>query len=183
MKATDVRIERILVRGANWIGDAVMSTPALQRLRDSFPHAQITLLTTPLTAELFKESPYFNEVIEYRRRETGAKALIESSRKIRAHHFDIAILFQNAFEAALLAWMGGARLRIGFSEQGRGFLLTGRLHRGPRHRDRHQVHDYLEIVAECERVCFGREIKPAIGNPFPVMTASPSQLAAARALL
>ena len=183
MKATDVRIERILVRGANWIGDAVMSTPALQRLRDSFPHAQITLLTTPLTAELFKESPYFNEIIEYRRREAGAKALLETSRKIRAHHFDIAVLFQNAFEAALLAWMGGARLRIGFSEQGRGFLLTGRLHRGSRHRDRHQVHDYLEIVAECERVCFGREIKPATGNPFPVMTASPSQIAAARTLL
>src|SRR5262245_6730489 len=150
MKTTDMRIERILVRGANWIGDAVMSTPALQRLRASFPHSHITLLTTPLTAELFEESPYFNEIIEYNSREAGVKALIESGRKYRSHHFDLSFLFQNAFEAALLAWVGGARMRIGFSEQGRGFLLTSKLHRGPRMRDRHQVRDYLEIVAECE---------------------------------
>jgi heptosyltransferase II len=183
MSATAVRIERILVRGANWIGDAVMSTPALQRLRASFPHAHITLLATPLTAGLFEESPYFNEIIEYNRRAEGARALIETSRTIHARNFDIAVLFQNAFEAALLAWLGRARMRIGFSEQGRGILLTGRLHRDRRRRDRHQVHDYMEIVAECERACFGREENPATGNPVPIMTASQMQLTAARALL
>jgi heptosyltransferase II len=183
MASTDVRIERILVRGPNWIGDAVMSTPALQRLRNSFPDSHITLLATALTAGLFEESPYFNEIIEYRRRESGAKVLIETSRKIRAHQFDLAVLFQNAFEAALLAWIGGARLRIGFSEQGRGILLTGKLYRHPQLRDRHQIHDYLEIVAECERVCFGQEKNTASGHPLPVMTATHSQLAAARALL
>jgi len=155
----------------------------LQRLRASFPRSYITLLTTPVTAELFEESPHFNEIIVYRRREEGAKAFIETSRKVRKHRFDLAVLFQNAFEAALLAWMGGAGLRIGFSQHGRGPLLTGKLRRAPGRRDRHQVHDYLEIVAECERVCFGQEKTTAIGETIPDLTASASQLAAAQTLL
>src|SRR5262249_13701860 len=167
--------ERILVRGTNWLGDAVMTTPALERLRSSFPDARITLLATPLTAGLFQSAPFINEVIEYRRREEGVKAFFDAIKQIRACRFDLAVLFQNAFEAALLAVMGGARLRIGFAAQGRGLLLTHRLHRGAQHRDRHQVHDYLEIIAECERVCLGEDFKPAVTQPLPALFANPTQ--------
>ena len=123
---------RIIVRGANWIGDAVMTLPALERLRASFPRSHISLLATPLTAGLFESSPFVDEVIEYRRREDGARAFIEAVRLMRARRFDLAALFQNAFEAALLTALGGARRRIGFVAQGRGPLLTHKLRRGPR---------------------------------------------------
>lgn len=176
-------IERILVRGTNWLGDAVMTTPALERLRSSFPHAQITLLATPLTAGLFEESSFINDIIEFRRREEGVNAFWATARLLRARCFDLAVLFQNAFEAALLVWLGGVKLRIGFAEQGRGLLLTHRLHRGAQHRNRHQSLDYLDIVAECERVCLGKHFQPAIEKPLPSLVASARQKVLAAQLL
>ncbi|MEO6724601.1 MAG: lipopolysaccharide heptosyltransferase II [Blastocatellia bacterium] len=176
-------IDRILIRGTNWLGDAVMTTPALERLRRSFPGAEITLLATPLTAALFQGSSSVNNIIEYRRREEGVKAFFDTVAQIRARRFDLAVLFQNAFEAALLAALGGARLRIGFAGQGRGWLLTHRLHRGARGLDRHQIHDYLDIVAECERVCLGEDFKPAIAQPLPLLTVNAAQNTAAAQLL
>jgi heptosyltransferase-2 len=177
------QINRIIVRGANWIGDAVMTAPALERLRSSFPQSHIALLATPLTTGLFESSPFVDEVIEYRRKEDGARAFLEMAKSLRSRRPDLAVLFQNAFEAALLAWLGGARLRVGFAEQGRSLLLTRRLHRGPRHRNRHQIHDYLEIVAECERVCLGDSPQSQISNPISSLNASPAQRQAAEFLL
>lgn len=181
MEPQNFEIERILVRGTNWIGDAVMSAPALRRLRSSFPGAEILLLAPPRTAELFEDSAFVDELILYRRSEQGISAFIEAVKTIRRRDIDLAALFQNAFEAALLATLGGVPLRIGFAEQQRGALLTHRLHRGPEHRGRHQVQDYLDIVAECERAC-----ERVAGKPMDAeasLTASPRQLDAARALL
>lgn len=176
------KIERILIRGTNWIGDAVMTTPALQRLRSSFPQAQIALLATPRTTGLFEDSPLIDEIIEYRRSEGRTRAFYQAMKTIRSRQVDLAVLFQNAFEAALLARLGGARLRIGFAEEGRGFLLTHRLFRGPHHRNRHQLHDYLEIVAECERVCWGEDFRPVTETPSASLIASAAQRSAAHSL-
>jgi lipopolysaccharide heptosyltransferase II len=176
------KIERILVRGTNWIGDAIMSAPAMRRLRSSFPEANITLLASARTTAVFEDSPLCDEVIQYRRRAEGLRTFIETVKTIRARRFDLAVLFQNAFEAALLSYLGGARLRIGYAEQGRGFLLTHRLHHGPEHRNRHQVHDYLDIVAECERICLGSDLK-ANDSSVPSLIASSRQKDAAMALL
>jgi heptosyltransferase-2 len=176
-------IERILVRGANWIGDAVMTTPALQRLRSSFPLAHVTLLATPRTSGLFEGSSFVDEIIEYRRREEGVGAFFQAIKAIRNRRFDLALLFQNAFEAALLARLGGAGLRIGFAEEGRGFLLTHKLYRGPQHHNRHQTHDYLDLVAESERVCLGPDFRPPIETPVPALQASAAQKTAAVSLL
>lgn len=178
-----MKIERILVRGTNWIGDAVMSTPALERLRSSFPGARITLLANPLTAGLFGGSPFIDEVVEYRRREDGARAFFAALRAIRSGRFDMALLFQNAFEAALLAWLGGVPIRIGYAEQGRGLLLTGSLRRGLAHRNRHQIHDYLDLVAEAETIASGRRMDGAAGTPAARLVAGPNDRQAARELL
>jgi len=176
------KIERILVRGTNWIGDAIMSAPAMHRLRSSFPQANITLLATARTTALFEDSSLCDEVIRYRSRAEGLRPFMEMVKTIRARRFDLAVLFQNAFEAALLSYLGGARLRIGYAEQCRGFLLTHKLHHGPEHRNRHQVHDYLDIVAECERICLGSDLR-ANYSSVPALIASARQKEAAVALL
>jgi heptosyltransferase-2 len=183
MQRVLTQIDRIIIRGANWIGDAVMTLPALERLRSSFPRAHVALLAPPLTSGLFENSPYLDEVIVYRRREDGARAFIDTMRLMRARRFDLAALFQNAFEAALLAWSGRAPVRVGFAAQGRGPLLTHKLSRGPRYDGRHQVHDYLDIVAECERACLGGDSASRASNPLPALTASPAQRQAAEVLL
>lgn len=183
MQPESKQINRIIVRGANWIGDAVMTIPAFERLRSSFPGSHIALLAAPGPIGLFESLPLVDEFIEYRRREDGARAFLETMKLMRARAFDLAVLFQNAFEAALLAWLGGARLRVGFAEQGRSLLLTRGLTRGAEHRNRHQIQDYLDIVAECERACLGANLQSQIPDPLPSLTASPAQRRAAESLL
>jgi heptosyltransferase-2 len=82
-----------------------------------------------------------------------------------------------------MAWLGGARLRIGFAEQGRGSLLTHKLNRGPEHCNRHQTRDYLDLVAESERVCLDRDFRPPVESPAPLLKASAAQKTAANSLL
>jgi heptosyltransferase II len=175
-------IRRILVRGTTWLGDAVMTVPALGRLRAAFPGAHVTLLAPPRAAEVFAGSPLVDEVMFYRRREEGARAFLEAARELRRRGVDLALLFQNAFEAALLARLSGARYRVGYNTQGRGWLLTHKLPRTAAHRDRHQTYDYLDLVAEGERACFGSAVGASLDN-VPALRASAEQSAAAEGLL
>jgi heptosyltransferase-2 len=175
---------RILVRGANWIGDAVMSTPALQRLRASFPDAHLTLLTTPLTCELFAgRQELVDEVMPYNRKEGGWRTLWRMLPRIRDGRFDLAILFQNAFEAALLARLAGIPSRIGNATQGRSLLLTRRLHREAEHRNRHQIWDYLDLVAATEQVFLGDRFRPLEESPLPRLAVRSAETAAGERLL
>jgi heptosyltransferase-2 len=160
-----------------------MTAPALERLRASFPKAHIALLAPPAAVGIFETSPFVDEVIAYRRKEDGPGAFLGAVRTLRARRFDLAALFQNAFEAALLVWVGGAPLRIGFDEQGRGPLLTNRLRRDQRNRNRHQVHDYLEIVGECERACLDEPSRLQTNEPYPSLHANAAQRQAAESLL
>lgn len=176
--------QQILVRGTNWLGDAVMTTPALRRLRAAFPAARLTLLATPRTTGLFAESSLVDNVLSYHRQEEGVDAFWQMTRVLRAHRFDLALLFQNAFEAALLTWMGNIPRRIGYAAQGRSFLLTNRLHRTAAHRNRHQVHDYLDLVLLAERVCQQKEPPPLTeAELLPHLNATIDQLQEAEVLL
>lgn len=173
---------KILVRGTNWLGDAVMTIPALQRLRESFPQAHLTLLAPPRAAELFTGFPAVDEIIPYLRKEKGKQAFLDAMHSLRKGRYDVAILFQNAFEAALLSILGGIKVRIGYDTQRRGVLLTHKLQRSVSHRNRHQTHDYLDLVAEAERVCLGKEVAATHQNP-PTLIANNEQRQAAEALL
>ncbi len=176
--------QNILVRGTNWIGDAVMTTPALRRLRAVFPAAHITLLATPRTAGLFTASNLIDDLLIYQRQAEGARAFLRMMRVIRERRYDLALLFQNAFEAALLAWAGGVPLRIGYAAQGRGLLLTHQLQRTEAHRNRHQVNDYLDLVKLAESVCLGAPPRPAeAADLLPELAASADQMREAEALL
>lgn len=176
--------QNILVRGTNWIGDAVMATPALRRLRAAFPAAHVTLLATPRTAGLFTASSLIDDLLIYHRQAEGARAFLQMARVLRARRFDLALLFQNAFEAALLAWVSGVPLRVGYAAQGRSLLLTHWLRRTAAHRNRHQVNDYLDLVKLAERVCTGAEPRPpAAADLLPKLFASVDQLQEAEMLL
>jgi heptosyltransferase-2 len=175
-------IRKILVRGTNWLGDAVMTIPALWRLRTSFPAAHITLLAPPRAAEVFTGFPQVDEIVPYRRKEEGARAFADAMKQLRRERFDVAILFQNAFEAALLSFLGGVKIRIGYDAQGRGPLLTHKLRRGAGHHNRHQTNDYLDLVIEAERVCLGKTLSTA-PHTIPALRASPAQKQAAARFL
>jgi heptosyltransferase II len=156
--------EKILVRGVNWLGDAVMTTPALQRLREARPQAHITLLTHEKLAGLWGSHPHLDEVLTFAPRES----VWSVARRLRARQFDLALVLPNSARSALEVFFARIPERIGY---GRRLLLTQPIqHRAssrmrkrseaevkervrkqlPRETfpvESHHVHDYLRLVA------------------------------------
>ncbi len=140
---------RILVRATNWIGDAVMSLPALQALRERYPEAHIAVLARPWVADIYRREPFADEVIPYLS-PRGAKDMAGKwrlARKLKAEQFDCAILLQNAFEAAAIVFLAGIPRRIGYDRDGRGSLLTDAIPVPEKGEiPRHERFYYLELL-------------------------------------
>jgi heptosyltransferase-2 len=119
-----VKYGSILVRATNWVGDAVMSLPALRALRSRFPEARIAVAARPSVAAVYAREGF--PLIEYTppRGAAGLRQQWNFARRLREARFDCALLFQNAFEAALLAVMARIPERVGYARDGRGPLLT-----------------------------------------------------------
>lgn len=142
-------IRRILVRATNWVGDAVMGMPALDALRRNFPQCHLAVLARPWVAPLYEHHPGVDEILPYRRGQgffQDALEMIQVIRCIRRRRFDLAVLFQNAFEAALIAWLGGVPLRVGYDTDARRLLLSHAVLRDPSILTEHQVEYYLAIL-------------------------------------
>lgn len=143
------KIRRILVRSTNWVGDAVMCMPAFDALRRNFPESHIAVVARPWVAALYESHPGVDEIIPYPRGEgffQDALAMIRVIHCIRCRSFDLAILFQNAFEAALIARLGGMPLRVGYNTDGRRLLLSHAVLRDKSILKQHQVEYYLAIL-------------------------------------
>ena len=142
-------VKRLLIRSTNWIGDAVMTTPAVRAIRANFPAAHIGMLAKPWVAPVFDHSPHVDEVIVYEAggRHAGIGGTIRLAKDLRRYRFDAAILLQNAIEAALIAFMAGIPIRIGFDSDSRRALLTHPVRRSPAVRAIHQTGYYLEMLA------------------------------------
>ncbi|MBI5049454.1 MAG: lipopolysaccharide heptosyltransferase II [Nitrospirae bacterium] len=117
-------IKKILVRGVNWIGDAVLTTPAINALRKAYPGSSISILVKPWVSGIFEGSPDIDEIIIYEEKFNGIKGKLELARLLRTKKFDMAILLQNAFDAALIAWLSGIPERIGYDRDYRSLFLT-----------------------------------------------------------
>lgn len=117
---------KILVRAPNWIGDAVMCEPAVRGLRSLFPEAELTMLAKAPIAELFVAYPGLHCVLVYddKGAHAGMSGKWSLAGMLRRHRFDLAVLFQNAFEAAFLAWLAGIPRRYGYATDGRVLFLT-----------------------------------------------------------
>jgi heptosyltransferase II len=161
--------KRILVRGVNWLGDAVMTTPAMYRLRERFPQAHITLLTPEKLVGLWEKQSWLNEVITF-----GANdGLWSVAKRLRGKGFDRGVVLPNSPRSALELWLGGVGNRTGYGGRGRSLflnrvvertpglvsmrkrtveeiqrLVAGELDKSPKpgFKD-HQVHHYLHLVA------------------------------------
>jgi heptosyltransferase-2 len=171
----------LLVRGVNWLGDAVMTMPALQRLREALPGAHITLLTHEKLADLWLNHQSLNCVVPFAAHEgVGSVA-----KRLRAENFQCALILPNSPRSAFEVWLAGIPRRIGYRRPWRNWSLTEmvqapkdrvsmrkrsvreikRLTRGSRSRlnspatrqTAHQTNEYLHLVA-------------ALGaNPAPVV--------------
>jgi heptosyltransferase II len=168
-----------------------MSLPAIRAIRGVFPHAHIALVARPWVADLYSRESSIDRVIPYPSQK-GLGSRRAFAARLRAERFDGAILLQNAFDAALLAWLAGIPHRIGYNRDGRGWLLTDAI-APPEPGDipRHERFYYLELLRRAgmiERLpaddCIrldgipaaretGEAIRSALGIAGPVVGISP----------
>lgn len=141
---------KILVRAPNWIGDAVMSLPALDALKRLYPGSEITVLTRPLAAAVFMNNPAVAAIIEYDPRAwyKGLLGRLSLIAELARRRFAVAVLFQNAFEAALICFLARIRERVGYATDYRGFLLTKSVAVTDDIKQKHLAYYYLNIIAE-----------------------------------
>jgi heptosyltransferase II len=111
---------RLLVRGTNWLGDAVMTTPALLRLREKFPDAHIALLTPEKLRGLWLHHPAVNEILSF----TPGDGVLGVGKKLRAGKFDAALVLPNSPRSAIETWLAGIPQRIGYARPWRNVFLT-----------------------------------------------------------
>ncbi len=139
---------KILIRSANWVGDAVMSLPAIRAVRAGLPRAEISILAKPWVAGLYEDSADIDHVILYERpgRHQGFSGMWRLSREIRGRSFDAAVLLQNAFEAAWISYVAGIPVRAGFNTDARTLLLSHPVALNGTVKRFHQVNYYLELV-------------------------------------
>jgi heptosyltransferase II len=140
---------KILIRATNWVGDAIMALPALRAVRGRFPEAEIAVVARPYVADIYQGQGICDRLVAYDPRGThrgfgGRERLAE---RLRTEKFDAALLLQNAFDAAWLAWRAGIPKRIGYARDGRSLLLTKAI-AAPRPGEipAHEQFYYLELI-------------------------------------
>ncbi|HEX3248338.1 MAG TPA: lipopolysaccharide heptosyltransferase II [Pyrinomonadaceae bacterium] len=146
-------IKRVVVRGTNWVGDSLMTIPALRALRRVLPEAHITLVIRPGAKGIFAEADFIDELLVYDRK--NAFSVVPQVREWKRRRFDLAVLFQNAFEAALIPFLAGVPLRLGYATESRQALLTHPLPVPDWRSSRHEVFYYLYLVTALEQMLFG----------------------------
>jgi len=142
-------VVKLLIRATNWIGDAIMALPAVRVVRARFPQAHIAILALPYVAQMYAGQGIADELIPYDRKgeHAGIRGRERLAAQLKARRFDTALLLQNAFDAAWIAWRAGIPERIGFNRDGRGLLLTKQIP-VPRAGEipAHEKYYYLELV-------------------------------------
>lgn len=147
-------VERILIRGVNWVGDTVLSYPAVEGIRNLFPRAHLAVLAPEFLAHLWKTVPYVDETIPFGKGQGGVSLGqdLRLAMALRKRRFDLSVIFPRSFHSALQVYLAGIPVRIGFRDEGRSLLLT---HRVGRTEDLLQIHRtrYYERLLEPLGAC------------------------------
>ncbi|MFN9267029.1 MAG: lipopolysaccharide heptosyltransferase II [Planctomycetaceae bacterium] len=157
---------KIAIFGPNWVGDLVMATPALRAIRQRHPHAEITALVRPHLPPVLAGLTLVDRVISHPATgrvslPTRLRAEERWARGLRSERFDLAVLLPNSLHSALWAWWGGARERVGFDGNGRGWLLTRPVARRPRNQPYPVLDEYLRLAEAAGCPPLGREMELA----------------------
>ena len=153
---------KIVVRGTNWIGDSVMSVPALRALRRAFPDAEITLHTRSWAEGIFRDADFIDRILAYDKPESSLNEVVSQGRILRGERFDVAVIFPNSFASALTTRFARIPRRFGYSKEVRGLVLTDPVDLPKTETARHEVYHYLSLVEEVEHRITGSSLKSTI---------------------
>ncbi len=141
-------IRKIIIHSSNWVGDTVMSLPAIKQVRKAYTRAHITILIKENIAPLFQGRDLADEVLHLPSGKGMAKLKAEMGlrKRIKQNGYDLAILFPNSFGSALRLFGCGIKKRIGYANEGRGILLTKTVKRTPQILSQHMTEYYMNIL-------------------------------------
>ena len=145
-KLPQTGLQKILIRGTNWIGDAIMTLPAVSSVRAAYPGAHLAILAKRPVTEIYRLFSAANEIIPYDAKFDTPLGVFRLANALRKRKFNAAVLLQNAIEAAIVSTAAGIRIRAGYNADGRGFLLTHPVRRTEEIFKVHQIDYYLEMV-------------------------------------
>ena len=141
-------VNRILVRGVNWVGDTILTYPTVQKLKTLFPHSHLAILIPSHLTDLWKTFPYVDEIIHFQKK-GGIGSIWEDinlSQSLMERKFDLALILPRSFRSAFHIYLARIPIRIGYKAEGRSLFLT---HRIPRTKDAlriHRVHYYKRLL-------------------------------------
>ena len=159
---------RILLIQISAIGDVILLTPALRAIRKQFPHARLTMVTSPINQQLLQNCPYIDEILTFRpdshRDASSPSRFVAFVHSLRERQFDLAIDFEHWPRlTALLAYLSGAPRRIGFrtSGQHRHYVFTDTVEHM---RGKHELLSFLEIakLLDCDTENTELEVWPCV---------------------
>jgi heptosyltransferase-2 len=183
--------KRILIRGVNWLGDAVMSAPAVQAIRHHCPEAEIALLSQSKLADLWLHHPGINTVLSFSPSET----VLAVAKKIAVYRPELVFVFPNSTRSAMEPWLARSPKRIGYGGRMRSIFLSQTVARKPRPRMRKRSVQEIESLARTAqpRAAYPPEAHHAFDyldlvesvfgpSPFqnPLLHVAPSEITAAR---
>ena len=136
---------RILIRATNWLGDSVISMPAVRAIKHGRPDAHVTVAAPAKLAPVWKLVPEVDEVIAL-----PAQSPIATAKLLRKQEaFEVAVLFPNSTRSALEVWLAGIPRRVGFAGHHRRWLLNQIVPDVPKNGPiKHQVNEYLAIARQ-----------------------------------
>ena len=141
-------INRILVRGVNWVGDTVLSYPAVQQLKTFFPKSHLAILVPSYLVDLWKTFPYVDEIIPFQKK-GGIGSIWEDlnlSQSLKERNFDLAVILPRSFRSALHIFLARIPIRIGYRDEWRSLFLTHGIRRTKEVLLGHRVYYYLKLV-------------------------------------
>ena len=148
------KIHRVLVRSPNWLGDMIMALPAIKALSETLQTEKLCVLTRKGFGTVFNRQPFVNEVVEFDRSEEAA-----AHSRLSKEGYDALFLFTNSFRSAWNGWKTGCPVRVGYSGNFRGWLLTDRLGKNT---SLHMNDYYMEIAKSAGAAA------SAVGATFPL---------------
>src|ERR1700688_3602013 len=142
--------QRILVMRYRFIGDTILAVPFLRNLRYAYPSAYIDVLVGPQSGTVLNGCPYINDLIVFNTtdfhkydRDQTKRGFLSYAHDLYHRDYDLIFVLKRSFSAALLAWLSGARYRVGHNTQFRGLLLT---HSTPWNKHMPEVKSTLEVL-------------------------------------
>ena len=148
MKTDFSQVNRILVRGVNWVGDTVLSYPTVQQLKTFFPKSQLAILIPSYLIDLWKTFPYVDEIIPFQKK-GGIGSLWEDlnlSQSLKERDFDLAVILPRSFRSALHIYLARIPIRVGYKDEGRSLFLTHGIRRTKEMLHVHRVHYYQKLI-------------------------------------